>query len=456
VSHRNLSRRSLLLAPSLLSGRSQLRQALQEAPLGDTHEHLYSEKHRLSTHIDIFTLLAQYTISDLTSAGLDGKARAQLSNPEISIAERWRLAAPYWEKARNTGFARAFEIALRDIYGAPELNEKTCEQISARIVAANRQGFTDRMLREKCRIRFAVVDDYYNTDPVKPDSPLYLSARRFDRFVSLTSKDALQKLEAVTRSSIHSLADLERGLQSDFERNLKLAGMAVIKIGQAYLRPLYFRQVARRDAEREFEQVAGGELPAESPSRFEQLTQVRAKSLQDYMLHRVIQLAREHKIPVQVHTGLHAGNRNYIPNSNPAHLINLFFEYPDVTFDLFHSGYPYLSEMAAIAKSFPNVYIDLTWIYIISPSASQRALHEYLDTVPASKILGFGGDYHYAEMTYGHSVMAREIIIRVLEQKVADRYFTEPHAIAVGRRLLHDNAAEVFGWRQAPGVSQAG
>ncbi|MBM3776513.1 MAG: hypothetical protein FJW37_15335 [Acidobacteria bacterium] len=392
--------------------------------------------------------MGQYTGADLISAGMDSKARTALNDAKLPVGERWRLAAPYWERARNTGYARAFAITLRDIYGAAELNEKTCERISEEITAANRPGLTQKILEQRCRIRFAVLDDYFHPAPVAPESAFYVPARRFDRFIALPSREALQKLEQALDTAITSLGDLEKALAADFERNLEVARMRVIKIGQAYLRPLHFGDPSRAEAERDFEELARGAAPAAPASRYEQLTRPAARNLQDYMLHRVLRLARDQRrgrpIPVQIHTGIHAGNRNYIPNSNPAQLINLFFEYPEITFDLFHSSYPYLSELAAIAKSFPNVFIDLTWIYIISPAAAARALDEYLDTVPANKILGFGGDYNYAEMVWGHSVMAREIIAGVLEKKVAAGEFGPRRALALCRRLLHDNAAELF------------
>jgi len=55
----------------------------------------------------------------------------------------------------------------------------------------------------------------------------------------------------------------------------------------------------------------------------------------------LVQLAEAHRVPVQVHTGLHAGNGNVLGNSRPADLTNLLYRYPRVTFDLFHVGYPF-------------------------------------------------------------------------------------------------------------------
>ncbi|NIM45433.1 MAG: amidohydrolase family protein, partial [Nitrososphaeria archaeon] len=114
-----------------------------------------------------------------------------------------------------------------------------------------------------------------------------------------------------------------------------------------------------------------------------------AKPLQDYVVHTMIQLAEKHGYPVQIHTGLHEGNENILENSNPLLLTNLFMEYRKVKFDIFHAGYPYFRELATLAKNFQNVYPDLCWIHVVSPSAARTILAEWLDTVPSNKILAF-------------------------------------------------------------------
>jgi len=101
-------------------------------------------------------------------------------------------------------------------------------------------------------------------------------------------------------------------------------------------------------------------------------------------------------------------------------------------------------EATSLAKMFSNVHIDMCWTHIIAPAASRQMLHEYLDTLPSNKVLGYGGDCRYAEQSYGHSVIARDNIIRVLDEKVADGDLTEAQAIEIGKRVLHDNAAEIF------------
>ena len=174
------------------------------------------------------------------------------------------------------------------------------------------------------------------------------------------------------------------------------------------------------------------------------MTYQAARPLQDYMFFALLDLARQHKIPVVLHTGLQAGKGNYITNSNPVLLSNVFLAYPDVKFALFHGSYPYGGEVSTLAKNFRNVYIDMNWSYAISPSYAERYLHEWLEAVPAGKIMAFGGDYTCVENVYGELVIAKKVISNVLINKVKEGYLTEPEAKNVARLILRDNAIRFY------------
>jgi hypothetical protein len=119
-------------------------------------------------------------------------------------------------------------------------------------------------------------------------------------------------------------------------------------------------------------------------------------------------------------------------------------EYKGARFDIFHGSYPYVGELAVLAKNFPNVHIDMYWLHIISPHVARQALAEWLDTVPWNRIFGFGGDYIFAEGVYGHSVIARENISRVLVEKIEEGSFTQKQAVILAQKLLRDNAYGFF------------
>ena len=210
-----------------------------------------------------------------------------------------------------------------------------------------------------------------------------------------------------------------------------------IKSALAYDRTLQYDEVSRPDAARAFDR-----LFASASSR--STDPVSQKQLVDYMMHKLIQQAAEHHLPVQIHTGLQTGNWNHIAWTNPSHLSDLLNEYQHVRFDVFHGGYPYCSELATLAKNLPNVYPDLCWLYIISPGAARRALHEWIETVPANKILGFGGDFCHVEGAYGHAQMARVGTADVLAEKVENGYLKEEEAAVLLERILHLNGKELF------------
>ena len=127
------------------------------------------------------------------------------------------------------------------------------------------------------------------------------------------------------------------------------------------------------------------------------------------MMFRVMDQAKLHNVVVQIHTGFQQYG-NLVSNANPLNLFCMFKAYPTIKFVLFHGGYPYGGELSAIAKAFPNVHLDLTWVYVLSPSFSERFLHEWLETIPASKITGFGGDYGNVENVLGHLFLPNRLL----------------------------------------------
>jgi hypothetical protein len=72
-------------------------------------------------------------------------------------------------------------------------------------------------------------------------------------------------------------------------------------------------------------------------------------------------------------------------------------------------------------------------------------MHETLDMIPASKVLGFGGDYVLAvEKVYGHLVMAREVMARVFAERIEDGEMSEERALFIARRWLWHNPRELY------------
>jgi len=125
-------------------------------------------------------------------------------------------------------------------------------------------------------------------------------------------------------------------------------------------------------------------------------------------------------------------------------LSNLFLEYPNVDFDIFHIGYPYQQVLSVLAKTFPNVYIDMCWAHIISPTASINALIEWIDSVSINKISAFGGDYCFIDGVYGHRYLARINVSKSLARKVEDGVFDIEKAKEISMMLFYNNPFKIF------------
>jgi len=431
----------------VFSGHKAIRKAVFETRLFDTHEHLPQEEERLAAGVDVLaTLFPHYASSDLVSAGMSEQDLNLIRDVRLPLEERLEKFALYWKAIQNTGYARAVNIAIRDLYGLDEITRGTCSELEKRMKKANRKGLYRWVLKEKSGVEISILDSLEGRLDV--DRDFFAPVRRFDDFIFVKDRGEVEALARRVGVAIHSLADLVKALEVEFTR---LSGTIVgVKLALAYRRIIHFEKTTFAEAEDVFNKIYAqcvfkrvftDGLRVNLP---EALSFEEAKPLQDFMVHRVIQLAIEHRLPIQIHTGLQEGNENIITNSNPTHLTNLLMEYREAKFDIFHGGYPYTGELTALAKNFPNVYVDMCWLHIISPHVARSALSEWLDTVPGNKILGFGGDYRFVEGVYGHSVLAREGIGRVLVDKVENDGMSESEATYLAKRILRDNGRELF------------
>ncbi|MDP7415282.1 MAG: amidohydrolase family protein [Dehalococcoidales bacterium] len=322
-------------------------------------------------------------------------------------------------------------MAIKGLFGIDDLNGDTYSQLSRAIANSRRPGWYRHVMKEKANIAVSILD----AQITEVDRELFAPVMRLDHYIIAQSRRDLASLEEETGIAIHSLDDLVRAMQTILGKYVA-SGVVGIKSSLAYDRTLQYDKVSQNEAEVAFNRIAR--------HLGDGVAWLEAKPLQDYMMHQVIRAVIETGLPLQIHTGHQEGNENIITNANPTHLINLFIEYREAKFDLFHGGYPYVHEWATLAKNFANVYADLCWVHIISPGIGRRLLHELIETVPSNKIMAYGGDAITVEMAYGHARMARQVVARVLSEKVTEGYLNENEATALARKILRDNPADLF------------
>jgi len=414
-----------------------LREHVFSLDIIDTHEHLPPFEADRPKDTDVLAeYLSHYFSSDLVSAGLSDEGVASARDASKPLAQRWKTVEPYWEAARNTGYARSLDVAARELYGVREITGDTIEELNEAFVAAREAGgHYDTVLKRKSRIRCSIEDwqsscVFRSGDEV--DARYFRPVFRCDAFIAPEGPQQLEGLAHETGVPIKTVDDLKAACEVYVERELG-RGAVGVKCGLAYMRPLKFETTSVTEAAEDFAGLLQG------------AEQWSLKRLQDHMMHHVCALADARGLPFQIHTGLQEGSGNFIANSEPSQLTNLFMAYPNVKFDVFHIGYPYQQTLSALAKNFRNVFVDFCWAHVISPTASVRALVEYLDAVPANKILGFGGDYNFVDGVVGHAFIARENVARALAIKVDEGVFDLNRARQLAQMILHDNPAALFG-----------
>lgn len=400
----------------------------------DGHEHLATPQIREKENHDLFSLL-HYLDSDFYSAGM--KAGALGRQSPLSVEEKSALFMTYWQKTKNTTYARMFRTAMEDLYGLSEWNVKGLLEANEKVVqATHNPNWYDHVMVEKSGIDLAFTLIQTTNLAYERFRPIMFMDFTF-KLRTLKDIASVQRMSGVTVHSLRHYLDAVDTLLYKYVQE----GMVATKFGHAYWRSLCTGKPSFHEAELVFNRLLGCTLE-------ESLSQAELLALQDYLIHFIIQRSTAYGLPIQIHTGHHevsvSSNGNTITNSNVELLIPLLLEYTDAKFVLLHGGYPYYLPYLSIVKNFPNVYADMTWVYIISPTAAKQIMHQFIEMVPMTKIQGFGGDYNYIEGTYAHQKLARKVVADVLVEKVADGALDESEAMAYADHIFRKNLIDIY------------
>jgi glucuronate isomerase len=100
---------------------------IYNTPLIDTHEHLFDEKIRTAggNYIegkcnDWTMIMNHYLDSDMLAAGMSKEDYASFFKYGPSPQEKWKILEPWWLYIRNTGYGKAVELTIRELYGIKE------------------------------------------------------------------------------------------------------------------------------------------------------------------------------------------------------------------------------------------------------------------------------------------------------------------------------------------------
>lgn len=414
-----------------------LYEELVATPTVDAHEHLHAEADVLTRQVDFYTLFECYCQSDLVTAGASAEDFALWHDRSRPLLERWQRFKPYLSAIRTAGQPRSALIVVRDLLGFPDLTDETVAPVGEALAALNRPGVYDEVLRRRCNLVAVIVCFHVDHQILGEHGDLFYHLAAGRDLVNAHEPGEIARLERAYGRAIHTLQDLLDVMTlavQGWRANRRIVG---IKLNQAYQRPLNFRKRTRQEAEQVFSRLL--------THASHQVSWQEALPLNDYLVFELVARAEAVGLPVAIHTGMQGGNRGRVADSNPLHLQALLEEFPRARFDLFHGGNPWVREAGALAKHFPGVHLNMTWLHMISAAQARSALSEWLDMLPNTKIAGFGGDYMAWDKVYGHLTLARSNIARVLAQKVAEGDYSRAEASLVIRRLMFENPKRFYG-----------
>ena len=398
-----------------------LAEAMAAFEIVDAHEHLGPEAERVAAEVDVFTLFSHYTHGDLNVAGMSEAQYQSLFNRDIPLDRRWAIFAPYWEQIRWGSYARAALLAAERFYDCDDINEHTYAKLSEAIRANNTPGIYTRVLKDACNIRTALTQ-CGRTDVDKPlltpVMPILMG--------ELENLQALENLAAAAPDGrCRSLDDLVDTVCATMARHKAEGAVGFKMMSGPYSEP---KRGGALDAFKSLRDGRADWLPPNNP-------------LRDYVIDRAVAEVGKLDVVMCVHTGYWGDFRQL----DPLHMIPLLQRHPSVRFDIYHLGYPWMREALMLGKGFPNVWLNLCWTHIISQRFVLIALDEAIDLIPMNKLIGFGADYGLpVEKTYGHLVMAREDIARVLAGRIKEGQMTEAQALSLARQWLWDNPKELY------------
>jgi len=418
-------------------------------PVVDTHEHMRILDGQIGTIYQepIQALVVGYLSVDFLSAGAMPGEIELMQDPTVSTDAKWPLFQRFWRSCQHTAYARVTKIVLRQQYGIQQLDRASLDRVAEKLSVQSPQKKLEVLKQANIK---AVISDwlfphptqrqlrYYSNPVLKqfltgsiPALPLVRNTFNLPYFHEIRTREFIDFMSSLAQNNITSLQDYEESLFIILQ-HARDRGVVAIKDQSAYRRPIDFSFPTRAEAESLFNRFL-------SDARA-QLAWPEARPLDDFLFQQSMRFARELNLPVQIHTGLVTGLRNQVDKANASLLAPTLEAHRQVNFDLFHGNWPYMGDLLFLAKSYPNVSINLCWLYMIDPIYARELLKRAVMTVPHGKIFGFGGDYWDApEFSVAHLELAKQIMADALGDLLEEKWIEEEQALALAMDWLYNN-----------------
>ncbi len=412
---------------------ARIKAALDLVPAIDTHDHLrpFGEL----PNLDTTDRGKGMTLHSIFAGSYFGGINRLAPWPEGKSFDDWWVVGQHdFDTARATSSYRYLLPAFRDLYGV-DFDTITADQartLNDRIFANYRDDqWLIEVVTKRANIELMLIDPYWARMQFGRAYKFSVPLLNVTQIISGTHRDAF-----VDADSPYLFAERKKMPLATFDDYLAVvdaifaeavaADAVCLKSTQAYQRTLRYEEVPRERAAALF-----GTPTAE-------LTSQEKKDFEDFMFWQILKLSAKHDLPFQIHTG-----HGRLQGSSPMMLLDAIQANPKTKFVLFHGGFPWVDETAAIAMRHRNVWVDSVWLPTLSYTMAKRAYQVWLETMPSDRIM-WGADTVQAEGIYAATEFTRQCLAEALAEKVERAELREEHAITIGRQILRDNALKLF------------
>jgi predicted TIM-barrel fold metal-dependent hydrolase len=170
----------------------------------------------------------------------------------------------------------------------------------------------------------------------------------------------------------------------------------------------------------------------------------------DAMYKHVMIIAQELDVPFHIHSGTTGFNRptaRFIPNLDPF----LFVPFLDADMKFLktkvvflHQGYPYTRHAGMMAYSYPNIFVDTSWVLPWNAFGFRTNIEDLLGVCPHDKIFFGTGQHGFPEIAWTAAKVAKACLGDVLESQVRMGLISGQQADQTANQLLFENAKWMY------------
>jgi hypothetical protein len=401
---------------------------IAQIPIVDVHEHHIPDI-LLNRDVNLLQIFQQSYAGWTQARPYPLPTETRAEDPMLGAAPQttWESLAPFLENSSSNSFVRNLVNALVDLYEVSEgrITRENWWALDAAVRERHQDPNWRHEVLRRAGIERMITDPY--TDPLlnarEALGPNYQSVMRINAFAVGWHPDSRDH----NGNSAHTLLSRLNLKPTSFDEYIAALEPLVAALKNALA---YDRDVSFDEPNAQLARAAWGKT---SPTAAER------KAFGDFVVDRLCALAAKHDLPVQMHLGT-----AIIRGSHPLNAASLIERHPRTRFLLMHLAYPWSRDLLGMAFVYRNIWLDLTWSLLLSPSHFKLALHEAIETLPDESCMMLGGDNWHVEETYGTMKLARQLLREVLEEKVVSNYFRADDVQRLARKILRENAITFF------------